>query len=47
VLAHATATEIHRIATDEDMTTMYQDGLRKAVAGLTSVEEVMRVADEN
>jgi general secretion pathway protein E len=44
VLAHATATEIQRIAVEQDMLTMYQDGLRKAAAGHTTVEEVLRVA---
>ncbi|MCG6941205.1 MAG: type II secretion system ATPase GspE [Thiohalocapsa sp.] len=44
VLAHATATEIGRIAVEQDMLTMYQDGLRKAAAGHTTVEEVLRVA---
>lgn len=46
VLAHATATEIHRLAVEEGMRTMYRDGLRKAAAGLTSIEEVLRVAEE-
>ncbi|WP_386114232.1 type II secretion system ATPase GspE [Thiohalocapsa marina] len=46
VLRHASASEIQRIAVDEDMTTMYQDGLRKAAAGLTTVEEVLRVAED-
>ena len=46
VLRHATASEIQRIAVDQDMTTMYQDGLRKAAAGRTTVEEVLRVAEE-
>ncbi|WP_366929521.1 type II secretion system ATPase GspE [uncultured Thiohalocapsa sp.] len=44
VLNHATATEIQRIAVEQDMLTMYQDGLRKAAAGHTTVEEVLRVA---
>jgi general secretion pathway protein E len=42
VLNHATATEIQRIAVDQDMLTMYQDGLRKAADGRTTVEEVLR-----
>ncbi|TVQ93263.1 MAG: type II secretion system protein GspE [Chromatiaceae bacterium] len=46
VLGHATATEIHRIAVEEGMRTMYRDGLRKAAAGLTTIEEVLRVAEE-
>ncbi len=44
VLKHATATEIGRIAVEQDMLSMYQDGLRKAAAGQTTVEEVLRVA---
>ena len=44
VLSHATSSEIQRIAIDEDMMTMYQDGLRKAAAGRTTIEEVLRVA---
>ncbi|MBK1693711.1 type II secretion system protein GspE [Chromatium weissei] len=47
VLAHATATEIRRIAVSEGMETMYQDGLRKALDGRTTIEEVMRVAEDN
>jgi general secretion pathway protein E len=46
VLGHATAGEIHRLAAEEGMHTMYEDGLRKAVAGLTTIEEVLRVAEE-
>ncbi len=46
VLRHATATEIQRLAIDEGMITMYDDGLRKAMEGRTTVEDVMRVAEE-
>jgi len=46
VLAHATATEIQRRAIAEGMLSMYEDGLRKALDGRTTVEEVMRVAEE-
>jgi general secretion pathway protein E len=46
VLAHATASEIQRIAIREGMLTMYDDGLRKALDGRTTVEEVLRVAEE-
>lgn len=45
VLAHATATEIRRIAVAEGMETMYQDGLRKSLDGRTTIEEVLRVAE--
>jgi general secretion pathway protein E len=47
VLAHATATEIRRIAVTEGMETMYQDGLRKALDGRTTIEDVLRVAEDN
>jgi general secretion pathway protein E len=43
VLAHAEAREIHRVAIEEGMRTMYQDGLLKALEGTTTVEEVLRV----
>ncbi|WP_089726018.1 type II secretion system ATPase GspE [Candidatus Thiosymbion oneisti] len=46
VLSHATATDIRRQALAEGMSTMYEDGLRKALAGRTTLEEVMRVAGE-
>ena len=46
VLSHATATEIQRIAIDQDMLTMYQDGLRKVADGRTTIEEVLRVASD-
>jgi general secretion pathway protein E len=46
VLGHVTATEIQRLAVEEGMTSMYDDGLRKALDGRTTVEEVMRVAED-
>jgi type IV pilus assembly protein PilB len=42
-VAHASATEIHRVAVDEGMVTLRNDGLRKATSGHTTVEEVFRV----
>ncbi len=45
VMRHANAGEIHRVAMEEGMDSLYHDGLRKAVAGLTTIEEVMRVAE--
>jgi general secretion pathway protein E len=47
VLSHATATEIQRTAVAEGMATMYEDGLRKALEGRTTVEEVLRVAEDD
>src|SRR5215469_12967040 len=43
VLQHAEVREIQRVAMEEGMRTMYQDGLLKALDGLTTVEEVLRV----
>jgi general secretion pathway protein E len=43
VLNHAEVREIQRVAIEEGMRTMYQDGLLKALDGLTTVEEVLRV----
>lgn len=43
VLAHAEAREIQRVAIEEGMRTMYQDGLLKVLDGTTTVEEVLRV----
>jgi type IV pilus assembly protein PilB len=40
---HSSATDIHRVAVTEGMVTLREDGLRKAVAGQTTVEEVLRV----
>lgn len=47
VLGHATATEIQKAAVAEGMITMYEDGLRKALDGRTTVEEVLRVAEDD
>ncbi|MCG8693585.1 MAG: type II secretion system ATPase GspE [Minwuiales bacterium] len=44
VLSKTDAGQLRRLAISEGMQTMYDDGMRKALAGLTTVEEVMRVA---
>lgn len=46
VLRHAQAREIEQVALEEGMLTMYQDGLRKAIAGITTLEEVLRVTTD-
>ncbi|WP_376697014.1 type II secretion system ATPase GspE [Wenzhouxiangella sp. EGI_FJ10305] len=46
VMKHATSTEIEKQARAEGMRTMYEDGLMKAVQGITSAEEVLRVTQE-
>jgi general secretion pathway protein E len=43
VMAKATAQQLQQAAAAEGMETMYQHGLRKCLAGVTSVEEVVRV----
>jgi general secretion pathway protein E len=43
VLNRAPASDIHRVAVAEGMRTMRADGLAKALAGITSVEEVLSV----
>ena len=39
--------EIRKAAKAEGMSTLYMDGIRKVRAGLTTIEEVMRVARED
>ncbi|HET7032908.1 MAG TPA: type II secretion system ATPase GspE [Casimicrobiaceae bacterium] len=46
VMKHATATDLRAEAIREHMLTMYEDGLRKAVRGITTFEEVLRVTRE-
>ncbi len=47
VMKHATATDLRAEAIREGMLTMYEDGLRKALKGVTTFEEVLRVTREN
>ena len=46
VMRHATATELRAQALSEGMLAMYDDGLRKALRGVTTFEEVLRVTRE-
>lgn len=46
VLSHGDAAAIQRAAVADGMALMYDDGIRKALAGITTVEEVMRVTQE-
>lgn len=46
VLKHADAGDIEDQARREGMLTMYQDGVRKALQGRTTIEEVLRVTQE-
>jgi type IV pilus assembly protein PilB len=47
ILKRATSSEIQRKAQEQGMVTMQQDGYLKALAGLTTVAEVNRVAASN
>jgi len=47
VMNHAQSRQIEELALQEGMYTMYEDGLRKAVMGLTTIEEVLRVTSDN
>jgi len=46
VMKHATSTDLRKEAIREGMVTMYEDGLRKALDGVTTFEEVLRVTRE-
>jgi len=46
VMRHAGATQIQEAAIREGMGTMYQDGMRKALQGVTTIEEILRVTQE-
>lgn len=43
---HATMQELQRAAQAQNMTTMLEDGLEKVGAGLTSIEELIRITNE-
>ncbi|HEX7272849.1 MAG TPA: type II secretion system ATPase GspE [Casimicrobiaceae bacterium] len=47
VMRHAIATELRAEAIKEGMVTMYEDGMRKSLAGVTTFEEVLRVTRED
>jgi len=46
VMRHATSGDIQKQAVAEGMLTMYEHGLRKVLAGITTLEEVLRVTRE-
>jgi general secretion pathway protein E len=46
VLQHAEVHEIQKAARESGMHSMYEDGLLKALAGRTTVDEVLRVTQE-
>ena len=47
VMRHAISGEIRRQAIDEGMQTLYEDGLRKVLAGTITLDEVLRVTRED
>jgi general secretion pathway protein E len=47
VMKHATASELRTEAMKQGMETMYENGLKKAVNGVTTLEEVLRVTRED
>ena len=46
IQANADASELHAAARRQGMITLYEDGLRKVVAGSSSLEEVLRVTQD-
>src|SRR5258705_12633751 len=47
IMRHATSGELRAAAIAEGMETMYENGLRKSIAGITTIEEVLRVTRED
>ncbi|MBR3332385.1 type II/IV secretion system protein [Candidatus Saccharibacteria bacterium] len=46
IISHATANEVMRLAKSKGTVTMRQDGMLKVLSGITTVEEVNRVASD-
>jgi general secretion pathway protein E len=46
VMRHAGMGEIEQLARDNGMRTMYEDGIIKALSGMTTIEEVLRVTED-
>ena len=46
VMRHAGMGELEQLARDNGMRTMYEDGIIKAMAGMTTIEEVLRVTED-
>ena len=46
ILAHETSQAVENQAVSEGMITMKQDGFMKVIEGITTIEEVLRVAEE-
>ena len=46
ILERASASDIEKLAREEGMITLEQDGFLKVTEGITTLEEVLRVAQE-
>lgn len=46
IISHATSAEVMRVAREKGTITMRQDGMLKALSGITTLEEVNRVASD-
>ncbi|MEK7616345.1 MAG: ATPase, T2SS/T4P/T4SS family [Patescibacteria group bacterium] len=46
IMKRANGSEIKKIAVGKGMTTLLEDGFRKAIEGLTTIEEILRVVQE-
>ena len=46
IISHATSSEIMKLAKSKGTLTMRQDGMMKALTGITTVSEVNRVASD-
>jgi len=46
IMAHAEAGKIQKLAIEEGMQTLYENGLTKVLEGVTTIEEIMRVTAE-
>jgi general secretion pathway protein E len=47
IMRHSTAGDLRAAAIMEGMETMFENGLRKSLAGITTIEEVLRVTRED
>ena len=47
IMQQATSGEIHDMAVQQGMRTMYQDGLLKCLQGVTTLEEILRVTQDS
>ena len=46
IMKRANSSDIYQAAIAEGMTTMFEDGFKKALAGITTIEEVLRIVHE-